>query len=48
MVWDNLQRLMDPDYRQSWRRQEQKARKDYGQDFWWPKGQNLPTRPPAF
>jgi hypothetical protein len=48
MIWDNVQSLMDPEYRASFRRVEQRARRDYQQDFWWRPGQSGPDRPPAF
>lgn len=43
--WDKLQTLADPDYRQSFRRSEQNARK-LGQGFWWELGESAPQRPP--
>lgn len=44
-VLDFLQSLIDPDYRQSFARMEERARKDYGQRFWWRPGQ-APDRAP--
>ncbi|CAO3453194.1 hypothetical protein [Azospirillum argentinense] len=44
-VMDTIQSMVDPDYRQSFRRMEDRARKDYGQRFWWRPGQ-APDRAP--
>jgi hypothetical protein len=46
LLWDQVQSLVDPDYRKSFRRMEQRARRDYGQDFWWKPGQATPRRAP--
>ena len=48
LLWDNVQSLMDPEYRASFRRIEQNARRDYQQDFWWPHGESTPERAPQF
>ncbi len=45
-VMDNLQAMIDPQYRDSFSRMEERARKDYGQRFWWRPGQGAPERPP--
>jgi hypothetical protein len=45
MFWDKLQTLVDPDYRQSFRRAEQNAKKQ-NQGFWWGPGSTTPTRAP--
>ncbi len=46
MLWDKLQILVDPDYRQSFRRAEQAAKK-HGSGYWWGPGSgNAPTRAP--
>ncbi|MBK3800463.1 hypothetical protein GAY33_14675 [Azospirillum brasilense] len=42
---DTIQSMVDPKYRQSFRRMEDRARKDYGQRFWWRPGQ-APDRAP--
>lgn len=42
MVFDQIQILGDPEYRESFRRQEQRAARDYGQSFWWRPGHALP------
>lgn len=46
LIWDQLQTMLDPDYRQSFRRMEQRARDDYNQRFWWRPGQMEPERGP--
>lgn len=45
-VMDTIQSLADPEYRQSFRRMEDRARKDYGQRFWWSPGHIAPDRSP--
>jgi hypothetical protein len=45
LFWDKLQILADPDYRQSFRRAEQNAKK-HGSGFWWGPGESAPTRGP--
>ena len=45
MFWDKLQTLVDPNYRQSFRRAEQNAKKQ-NQGFWWGPGSTTPTRAP--
>lgn len=45
MFWDKLQTLVDPDYRQSFRRAEQNAKKQ-NQGFWWGPGTSAPSRAP--
>jgi hypothetical protein len=46
LFWDKLQILVDPDYRQSFRRAEQAAKKQ-GSGYWWGPGSgNAPTRAP--
>lgn len=44
LLFDQLQTLVDPDYRASFRRAERAAEKDYGQEFWWAPGNALPGR----
>jgi hypothetical protein len=46
LFWDKLQVLVDPDYRQSFRRAEQSAKKQGSGYFWGPGSGNLPTRAP--
>ncbi len=45
LFWDKLQVLVDPNYRQSFRRAEQNAKKK-NQGFWWGPGSSAPTRAP--
>jgi hypothetical protein len=42
LFWDKLQVLVDPNYRQSFRRAEQRAKKD-GSGYWWSPGQPAPN-----
>jgi hypothetical protein len=46
MVWDQLQMQIDPEWRKSFRRVENRAREDYGQEFWWRPGETAPRRGP--
>jgi hypothetical protein len=46
LLWDQIQILADPEYRGSFRRMEQRLKKDTGQEFWWRPGQTLPERAP--
>lgn len=46
LVWDQLQTMVDPNYRESFRRSEKKLKDDTGQHFWWRQGQAAPERPP--
>jgi len=46
LFWDKLQTLVDPDYRASFRRAEQNAKKQ-GSGYWWGPGSgNAPSRAP--
>jgi hypothetical protein len=45
LLLDKLQVLADPDYRQSFRRAEQAAKRQ-GSGFWWGPGQSAPSRAP--
>jgi hypothetical protein len=45
-IVDNLHRAIDPDYAGSFRRASERARKTYGQGFWWAPGESAPTRAP--
>jgi hypothetical protein len=45
MFWEKLQTLVDPDYRGSFRRAEQNARKQ-GSGYWWGPGVSTPNRLP--
>ena len=46
LFWDALQRAGDPRANQSFRRTMQRARKNYGSEFWWKPGQVTPGRLP--
>lgn len=45
-IMDTIQQLADPQYRESFSRMEEKARKEYGQRFWWRPGHSTPDRAP--
>ncbi len=45
LLWEKLQILIDPNYRQSFRRAEQNAKKQ-GSGFWWGPGDTTPQRAP--
>jgi hypothetical protein len=45
MFWEKLQTLVDPNYRQSFRRAEQAAKKQ-GSGYWWGPGESGPQRAP--
>lgn len=47
LVQDQLQTMLDPDYRGCLRRMELKARRDYPQQFWWQPGKASPRRAPS-
>ena len=38
--------MVDPDYRGSFRRMEQRLQREQGQEYWWQPGQNAPARGP--
>ncbi|MBJ7535281.1 hypothetical protein JDN40_14310 [Rhodomicrobium vannielii ATCC 17100] len=45
---DTLQRLVDPEASEAFRRKAQQQRKDYGNEFWWAPGKGaLPQRAPG-
>ncbi len=46
LVFDFLQTMIDPHYRESFRRYQRRIEKDYGQKFWWHPGEPLPQRAP--
>ncbi len=46
LILDNLQRMVDPDAQDRFRREEQRLRSQYGQRFWWRPGHNTPDRAP--
>lgn len=45
-VADTLQRFLDPEAEQAWRRQEQKRRREVGNSIWWDRGRFFPQRAP--
>ena len=45
-IVDQLQEQVDPEYRQAFRRTEERARRDYGQQFYWAPGERAPDRAP--
>ena len=47
LVWDNLQGMLDPRAKTSFRRTEQRAKKETGQQFWWRPGKLAPHRAPG-
>jgi hypothetical protein len=47
MLWDRLQELTDRDAGRSFRRMEDRARKETKQEFWWKPGNALPSRAPG-
>lgn len=47
-LYDNLQRIMDPDAEQAWRRSERRRISNNGNEAWWAPGEALPTRGPDF
>lgn len=46
LVWDRIQTMIDPDYRQSFRRSAQRLKNDTGQSFWFGPGEAAPSRAP--
>jgi len=46
ILFDQLQSMIDPNYRQSFARYERRMKKDFGQGFWWRPGEALPSRGP--
>jgi hypothetical protein len=48
LIFDNIQAMIDPDYRQSFSRYERRMKKDFGQSFWWRPGELTPARAPDF
>ncbi|KQT96964.1 hypothetical protein [Rhizobium sp. Leaf453] len=46
LLFDNIQTMIDPNYRQSFSRYEKRMKKDFGQSFWWGPGDALPSRAP--
>ncbi len=48
LVFDFMQTMIDPHYRESFRRYQRRIEKDYGQKFWWQPGEPTPQRAPNF
>ncbi|MHC2298216.1 hypothetical protein [Rhizobium mongolense] len=46
LIFDNIQAMIDPNYRASFQRYERRMKKDFGQSFWWAPGDALPERAP--
>lgn len=46
VIFDNIQAMIDPNYRTSFSRYEQRMKREFGQSFWWGPGDMLPTRAP--
>jgi hypothetical protein len=47
LLWDQLQTLVDPHYRQSFDRANRAATRQGGGGYWWPRGEAAPTGLPA-
>lgn len=47
LVFDELQKAVDPDAARSFRRMEQRAEQEFGQAYWWRPGQRSPDRAPT-
>lgn len=47
LLFDQLQMALDPQYAQRFARMESRARREYGQEFWWRPGDLEPSRGPA-
>ena len=47
LLWDQLQTLVDPHYRQSFDRANRAATKQGGTGYWWPRGEAAPTGLPT-
>lgn len=46
LVTDNLQRALDPEAEEAFRRRARRMERETGQGQWWPQGQNAPARAP--
>lgn len=46
LIFDQIQMLVDPNYRASFARYERRLKKEFGQTFWWAPGDGLPERAP--
>lgn len=47
LLFDQIHRMVDPTYSQSFARREQRAMKQYGQSYYWHLGDTLPDRAPS-
>lgn len=48
LIWDRLQKLVDPAAERAWAAQERKLAKEHGQGVWWRRGEAAPDRVPDF
>lgn len=48
LIWDQLQKEVDPKAYSKFKRHERKRRRDYGQRYWWGPGRTEPDRAPDF
>lgn len=46
LLWDSVQKELDPDYPAAFRRVEERARKEFSTEFWWSPGSSTPSRGP--
>jgi hypothetical protein len=46
LIFDSIQTMIDPEYPQSWARETQRMQREYGQGFWFERGQTTPSRAP--
>lgn len=46
LIFDQIQTMIDPNYRQTFSRYEKRMKKEFGQSFWWRPGETLPARGP--
>jgi hypothetical protein len=45
-LFDHIRQQLDPDYAAAFQRERDRIAKDYGQDFYWQRGDNAPDRAP--
>lgn len=46
MLFDSVEKMVDPRYKSNQRRYEQRLKRETGQQFWWRKGETSPRRAP--
>lgn len=46
MLWDQLQKILDPEAEDQWRQAERKLKRDFNTQSWWSKGEMRPARAP--